>query len=247
MSGTLAIGGFVNHRKPIALMRQLAMTSPTFAPSTLVILSASVDLDLALALWPSIATLHCPFIGIEGVTAVSPYVRRCIQEGALDVPAWDTGMLALAIGGGGMTQAGLGTDLPLLNPWLTNEGEAIAVAALPIDRALIHAPYGLGANAVAYHDSPWGDALLAEHAIITSASYGQRLSADALRESFTQLAVHDCVQVSAWPTGDPPCASTDTVLLVGYANALQHDPSAETVLAWWARADAQRIVTDAST
>ncbi|HYE77139.1 MAG TPA: hypothetical protein VEI97_04050, partial [bacterium] len=57
---TVAIGGFVNHRKPIQLLRQVA---PQLQPAALVIFSASIDLDLALALWPTVTTLHCPFMG----------------------------------------------------------------------------------------------------------------------------------------------------------------------------------------
>ncbi|MEO7994087.1 MAG: CoA transferase, partial [bacterium] len=175
---TLAIGGFVNHRKPITLIQTLAHLAPNLRPTSLVILSASLDLDLALAAWPSIRTVHCPFTGIEGHATVSPFFRARYATGELEVPAWDTGLLARALATDPDTEVatttGLGTDLPALNPWLTVREAAVWVRGLAVDLALLHLPRATSDGRALWPDSPWADALLWDRADQVIASMPQQ-------------------------------------------------------------------------
>lgn len=212
---TLAIGGFVNHRKPLALLPLLQQSCPDLRPATLVCLSASVDLDLALALWPSISTVHCPFQGIEGIATISPLLERRLGLRTIVAPPWDTGLLALALRTPPTQEAtslaGLGTDLPALNPMLREQEGAIRIRGLAIDLALLHVPHVTPVGDVWYSDSPWGDGLLLEQAAAVIASIGAIAPApDAARRYLAQSrwTLVDLPTPTS-PTADPPRSLAD--------------------------------------
>lgn len=213
--GTLAIGGFVNHRKPLAMMSLIHQCCPALRPKSLICLSASVDLDLALSLWPSIATVHCPFQGIEGIATISPLLEQRLRERTVTVPPWDTGLLALALRTPPTEEAhslaGIGTDLPALNPMLREQEGAIHIQGLAIDLALLHVPHATPDGDVWYDDSPWGDGLLLKHADLVVASVGAIAPAPDGARSYPCTARRTLLTLvnPTGPTADPPRCLAD--------------------------------------
>lgn len=233
---TLALGGFVNHRKPIALLRALAAHAPGWSPESLVLLSASVDLDLALLLFPGIREVHCPFQGIEGVAASSPLLQARLRTGTISAPPWDTGLLCRALSGDtSPVPTGLGTDLPALNPSLTETSAGICVRPLPIDLALLHLP-GLTAEGLPWWpDSPWGDALLWERAqqVWATSESSDSPPADAILAGIRSNVWSWSLPAPTWPTAAPPNGA-DLAALQGAVQAARQGP--EPLAAWWEQA-----------
>lgn len=240
---TVAIGGFVNHRKPLRLLRTLAAAQPDWSPDTLVCLSGSVDLDLALALWPGVRTLHAPFQGVEGLATISPGVQARLQACSLTAPVWDTGILCQALGARPgevvTTLTGVGTDLPALNPWLKETATLLQVTPLPVDLALLHLPYATPVGAPWYDDSPWGDGLLFEVATRVIATVGA--ARDPIgnarvyppRDSATLVELVD----PCWPTAEPPVHEADLSVLRALIGVSRDDATGRALLDWWAESD----------
>lgn len=243
---TVAIGGFVNHRKPLRLLRTLSAAQPDWSPETLICLSGSVDLDLALALWPGVRTLHAPFQGVEGLAMISPGVQARLQARSLTAPVWDTGVLCQALGAPTSevvtTLTGVGTDLPALNPWLIESATAIQVTPLPVDLALLHLPFVAPRGAPWYVDSPWGDGLLYEAATRIIATVGAVRDPAGNARVYPPRDTATLVELAdpCWPTAEPPVREADLAVLQALIEVSREDATGRALLDWWAASDSGR-------
>ena len=143
---TIGIGGWGSRRKPMSLVRAI-LRSPL---SDLTIVSyGGPDVGLLLAAG-KVKRLVYGFVSLDS-TPLEPHFQAARQAGAIEATEWDEGMLQWALYAASLrlpflpTRAGLGSDVPRLDPGLRTvrspypDGEELlAVPALPLDAALIH-------------------------------------------------------------------------------------------------------------
>jgi glutaconate CoA-transferase, subunit A len=143
---TIGIGGWGSRRKPMSLVRAIARS----ALSDLTIVSyGGPDVGLLCAAG-KVKRLVYGFVSLDSIP-LEPHFQAARQAGAIEVTEYDEGMLQWALYAASLrlpflpTRAGLGSDVPRLNPSLRtvrspypDATELIAVPALPLDAALLH-------------------------------------------------------------------------------------------------------------
>jgi len=168
---TVVLGGCFNHNKPMAVVRELVRQGrknlTVVAPPT-----GSMDVDLLVGAG---ATDHVvsAYVGFEHL-GLAPHFRARCQAGDLKVWECDELHLMVALEAAarcspcGLTRAGLGTDLPRLNPELrviadpfTGE-PVIAVRALRADVAFLHVQEADPFGNARHLGSVFGDVLIAQ-------------------------------------------------------------------------------------
>jgi len=148
---TIGIGGWGSRRKPMALVQALLRTDLT---DLTVVSYAGPDVGLLLAAG-RVRKVVYGFASLDSIP-LEPHFRRARQTGAVEAVEWDEGMLQTGLRAAAQrlpflpTRAGLGSDVPRFDPRLRRvtspypgpDGvpeELLAVPALPLDAALIHA------------------------------------------------------------------------------------------------------------
>ncbi len=143
---TIGIGGWGSRRKPMALVRAICQS----ALADLEVVSyGGPDVGLLLAAG-KVRKLVYGFVSLDSI-ALEPHFRAARQAGGLEVAELDEGMLQLGLYAAAWrlpflpTRAGLGSDVMRVNPWLRtvkspyDDEELVAVPALHLDAALVHA------------------------------------------------------------------------------------------------------------
>jgi len=168
-----------------------------------------------------VAGVHWPGAALLGR---APGWRVPRQTGTPTVVEWSEGTFAAALQAATLGldsmpwPAGLGTDLPAINPWLKEStdphtGRAVlAVRALVPDVALIHVN-GLDAEGNAYVDGDLVvDGLLARAARRTVVTYERLVESDPGRAAISRLWIDDAVEApdGARPTGCTPDYEADS-------------------------------------
>ena len=148
---TLGIGGWGSRRKPMALIRALLATD---IRDLTIVSYAGPDLGLLLAAG-RVRRVVYGFASLDSIP-LEPHFRAARQAGAVEAVEWDEGMLQLGLRAAAQrlpflpTRAGLGSDVlrydpslrTVMSPYPGPDGEAeelVAVPALRLDAALIHA------------------------------------------------------------------------------------------------------------
>jgi glutaconate CoA-transferase, subunit A len=150
---TIGIGGWGSRRKPMALIREICRSE--LADLTIVSYGGP-DVGLLLAAG-KVRKLVYGFVSLDSIP-LEPHFRAARQSGAVEVTEYDEGMLQWGLYAAACrlpflpTRAGLGSDVLRVNPELRtvrspyDDEELLAVPALRLDAALIHAsradPYG---------------------------------------------------------------------------------------------------------
>ena len=150
---TVGIGGWGSRRKPMALVRAICRSDLN---GLTVVSYGGPDVGLLLAAG-KVRKLIYGFVSLDSIP-LEPHFRAARQAGAVEVAEYDEGMLQWALYAASCrlpflpTRAGLGSDVLTANPELRtvrspyDEEELLAVPALPLDVALVHAsrsdPYG---------------------------------------------------------------------------------------------------------
>jgi len=150
---TIGIGGWGSRRKPMALVREICRSE--LADLTIVSYGGP-DVGLLLAA-RKVRKLVYGFVSLDSIP-LEPHFRAARQSGAIEVTEYDEGMLQWGLYAAACrlpflpTRAGLGSDVLRVNPELRtvrspyDDEELLAVPALRLDAALIHAsradPYG---------------------------------------------------------------------------------------------------------
>ena len=143
---TIGIGGWGSRRKPMSIVRAIARSS---LKDLTVVSYAGPDLGLLCASGKVSRALY-PFVSLDSIP-LEPHFRAARQAGAIEDVPWDEGMFLLGLQAAAWrvpflpTRAGLGSDLPDLNPMLgtvrspfADGNEFIAVPALKLDAAICH-------------------------------------------------------------------------------------------------------------
>jgi glutaconate CoA-transferase subunit A len=143
---TIGIGGWGSRRKPMSLVRAILRSDLR----DLVIVSyGGPDVGLLCAAG-KVRRLVYGFVSLDSIP-LEPHFQAARQAGAIEVTEYDEGMLQWALYAAALrlpflpTRAGMGSDVPRVNPGLryvrspyADGEELLAVPALPLDAALIH-------------------------------------------------------------------------------------------------------------
>lgn len=143
---TVGIGGWGSRRKPMSLVRAILRSSLT---DLTVVSYGGPDVGL-LAAAGKLRKVVFGFVTLDSV-AYDPWFGRVRQAGGIEVAEYDEGMVQAGLLAAGQRvpflpiRAGLGSDVPRLNPDLravrspyADGEELLAVPALELDAALVH-------------------------------------------------------------------------------------------------------------
>lgn len=143
---TIGIGGWGSRRKPMALVR--AILRSQLRDLTLVSYGGP-DVGL-LAAAGKLRKVVYGFVSLDSIP-LDPHFRAARQRGELEVAEYDEGMILAGLRAAAArvpfhpTRAGVGSDVPALNPGLRTvrspyeDGEELmAMPALRLDAALVH-------------------------------------------------------------------------------------------------------------
>jgi glutaconate CoA-transferase subunit A len=144
---TIGIGGWGSRRKPMSLVRAICRSEVT---DLTVVSYGGPDVGLLLAAG-KVRKLVYGFVSLDSIP-LEPHFRAARQTGSIEVAEYDEGMLHWGLYAAACrlpflpTRAGLGSDVPKVNPDLRmvrspydDEEELLAVPALRLDAALVHA------------------------------------------------------------------------------------------------------------
>jgi glutaconate CoA-transferase subunit A len=213
----VACGGGELTRKPMAAVRELVALGPGGLRLATMLGSADVEALLGAGL---VAEVHSAGVALEGL---APRWREARQTGEPRVLEWSEGTFTAALQAASLGldsipwPAGLGTDLPAVNPWLKEATDphtdrpVLSVRALVPDVALIHVD-GVDEEGNAYVDGDLVlDALLARAARRVVVTYERRVEADPARAAISRLWIDDAVEApeGALPTACPPLYAAD--------------------------------------
>jgi glutaconate CoA-transferase, subunit A len=144
---TIGIGGWGSRRKPMSLVRAICRSD--LADLTIVSYGGP-DVGMLLAAG-KVRKLVYGFVSLDSIP-LEPHFRAARQTGAIEAAEYDEGMLQWGLYAAACrlpflpTRAGLGSDVPRVNPDLRtvrspydDEEELLAIPALRLDAALVHA------------------------------------------------------------------------------------------------------------
>ncbi len=144
---TIGVGGWGSRRKPMSLVRAICRSDLT---DLTVVSYGGPDVGLLLAAG-KVRKLVYGFVSLDSIP-LEPHFRAARQTGAIEVAEYDEGMLQWGLYAAACrlpflpTRAGLGSDVPKVNPDLRmvrspydDDEELLAVPALRLDAALVHA------------------------------------------------------------------------------------------------------------
>jgi glutaconate CoA-transferase subunit A len=144
---TIGIGGLQGNH-PVAMLHALARGGVTGLRVVGPTVGMAAEFLIAAG---AVSLLAAPYMGAEGVIAVAPAYRGAVEAGTLELWECDEAILlaALRAAAQGLPympwRGGLDTDLPSLNPALTEYVDAptgtrlLRVPAMPLDVALLRA------------------------------------------------------------------------------------------------------------
>lgn len=164
---TVAFGGFINSGHPMMLARGLIRAG--VKDLTLVgAASAGLDVDLMIAAG-TVRKVVTPYVGAEGLAAIGPAFRWAAEQGAIEVFELDEAHFYAGLRAAAQRlpfnpwRAGVGTAFPQVNPALKEfdcpiTGQRLlAIPAIDIDVALIHAARSDAYGNVQHHGTGFGD------------------------------------------------------------------------------------------
>ncbi len=166
---TIGIGGMINSSHPMAILRQIIKNR---VKDLTVVGSGSSGLEVDLLIGAGcVKKVIAPYIGAEGIAgaATGPFFRAMAQRGEIEIWECEEGQFyaGLKAAAGGLPflpwRGGIGTSYPEINPDLKLfqdpvKGETlIAVPAINIEVAILHAGYADPYGNVQYVYSPFSD------------------------------------------------------------------------------------------
>lgn len=236
--GTIAVGGNGLLRKPMALVRALAVSGRR--DLRLVVFLGSVDVELLLAQDGLVAELHTAGVSLEGF-GLAPRFRAARQAATGQVVPWSEGTLHAAIEAAARglpslpSTASPGTDLAVANPGIREVPDAftdrvvVQARALEIDLALVQGS-AVDRMGNVYVDGDLGiDDLLVRAADRVIVTVDRRDDArPATTAAFSRVWADEVVVLpgAAWPTGCLPSQPPEHEAVRRYATSRGEDVEA---------------------
>lgn len=239
---TLAIGGLMLHRRPMAAVRELIRARV----GDLTLLGATLGLDADLIVGAGLARrVRTCYFGLEAF-GLAPMFTRAASDGTLEIIEETETSLAcglratLARVGFVASPAWMGTDFLRARPDVRTVADpytgetCVAFPAIAPDAALIHAieadPMGnaiLGGNLAV----DWELSLTARTVVVTAERVVPRLSAEADLLGRRVTHVVEAPRGAA-PTSCYPLYPMDAEAILAYVEACQSDRFQEYLSAW---------------
>ena len=214
---TVAVGGFINSGHPMALVRQLVRQGRR----DLVLVgaaSAGLEVDMLVATG-CVKRVIAPYVGAEGLAGIGPAFRHAVQSGLVEVWELDEALYyaGLRAAAQGLPfnpwRAGVGTSLPELNPDLKvfsdpiGDQQLIAVPAIEIDVALVHAAVADRAGNVQHRGTGYGDRAIHAASRVTIVAIERLVSTEEIRQDPRATSIADADAVVRAPFGCHPFGS----------------------------------------
>ena len=214
---TIAIGGLGTSSHPMVLVRELIRREVR----DLVVVAgpaASLEVDLLVAAG-CVRELVSSYVGAEHVAGIGPAFRRAAEQGRLVVREVDEGIYVQALRAAAQMvpflvwRGGMGTSIPELNPDVMVIDDpfggppVLAVKALPIDVALLHADRSDAHGNVQPVGTGYTDRLHSLAADRTVVQVEQVVSNEQVRQEPWRTSVPDADAIVRAPFGSHPFAS----------------------------------------
>lgn len=214
---TIGIGGFINAAHPMALVRQIIKRG---LKDLTVVGAASSGLDVDLLVAAGCARkVVAPYVGAEGLAPIGPAFRFAAQEGLIEVWELDEAHYYAGLRASAQRlpfnpwRAGVGTSYPVVNPDLKEFDDPVggqrllAVPAIEIDVALIHAAVSDHYGNVQHQGTGYGDRAIHAAADLTVVQVEQLVSPEHIRSNPAATSVAGADRVVRAPYGAHPFAS----------------------------------------
>lgn len=231
---TIAIGGFINTGHPMALVRQI-IRRKIDGLTVVGAASSGLEVDMLIAAG-CVRKLISPYVGAEGLASIGPAFRRSAQAGELEMWELDEAHFYAGLRASAQRlpfnpwRAGIGTSYPELNPALrefrdpVNDELLIAVPAIEIDVALLHAAVSDRFGNVQHSGTGYGDRAIHAASDATIVQVEQIVPTQRIRANPQATSVPGASAVVHVPYGAHPFGSDgfyrpDNVLVSEYAAA----------------------------
>jgi len=214
---TVAIGGFINAGHPMTIVRQIIRRR--IKDLTVVgAASSGLEVDMLIAAG-CVRKLISPYVGAEGLASIGPAFRRAAQECGLEMWELDEAQYYAGLRAAAQRlpfnpwRAGVGTSYPVLNPALKefrdpiNNELLIAVPAIEIDVAVLHAAKSDAFGNVQHNGSGYGDRAIHAAAEATVVQVEQLVSNQQIRQNPLATSVPGATAVVRLPYGSHPFSS----------------------------------------
>lgn len=211
---TIAIGGFINSGHPMAIVRQLIKDGRRDL-TVVGAASSGLETDLLIAAGVAIHVVS-PYIGAEGFAGIGPAFRKAAQDGSIDVFELDEAHFYAGLRASAQRvpynpwRAGLGTDLPKVNPRLKqyrdpiNDELLIAVPAIEIDVCFLHAAVSDIYGNVQHNGTRYGDIAMYNASTTTYVSVEKIVSPEQVRTDPLKTSIPGATGVIRAPYGAHP-------------------------------------------
>jgi glutaconate CoA-transferase subunit A len=214
---TVALGGLGTSSHPMALIRELIRRRV----EGLVVVAgpaASLEVDLLIAAG-CVAEVVSSYVGAEHVAPIGPSFRRAAEDGTIRVREVDEGIYIQALRAAAQMvpflpwRGGMGTSIPDLNEHVRVIDDpfggvpVLAIEALPIDVALLHADRADAYGNVQPVGTGYTDRLHSQASAITVVEVEQVISNEEVRRTPWHTAIPDADHVVRAPFGAHPYAS----------------------------------------
>lgn len=219
---TIAIGGFILHEHPMALLRQIIRRG---VRDLTVVGAASAGLEIDLLIGAGcVRKLVTAYVGGEALAPIGPLFKAACEAGELelwecDESAYYAALRAGALGLPSMGVRGIvGTSYPDLNPDLKPyedpvTGEPlVAVPAIRPDIAILHASAADVYGNIQYIGTGFGDRALYNASDRTIAQVDRLIPVEETRKDPARTAIPYADAVVRAPYGAHPFASSGSYL-----------------------------------
>jgi len=214
---TIAIGGFINAAHPMLVVRGLirrGLKNLTIVGAA----SAGLELDLLIASG-CVSKVAAPYISGEKLAPIGPAFRAAAESGRLSVYELDEALYYCALRAAAQRvpfnpwKSGVGTSFPEINPAIKEindpiSGEKVlAVPALNIDVAFLHAATSDRYGNVQHNGHGYGDRAIAAAADLTFVQVEKIVSNEEIKRDPLKTSVAGADGVIRAPFGAHPYSS----------------------------------------
>jgi glutaconate CoA-transferase subunit A len=214
---TVALGGLGTSSHPMVLIRELIRQG---TKDLLVVAgpAASLEVDLLVAAG-CVREVVASYVGAEHVAPIGPAFRRAAEDGSIVVREVDEGIYIQALRAAAQLvpyltwRGGMGTSIPELNKHVVEVDDpfggprVLAVEALPIDVALLHADRADAYGNVQPVGTGYTDRLHSQAADRTVVQVEQVISNEEVRRTPWYTSLPDADAIVRAPFGAHPYAS----------------------------------------
>lgn len=211
---TVGVGGFINSGHPMSLVRQLILDGRRQL-RVVGAASSGLEVDLLIAAG-CVSEVVSPYVGAEGLAGIGPAFRKSAQEGLIRVFELDEAHFYAGLRASAQRlpfnpwRAGVGTDFPRVNPALKefrdpiNSELLLAIPAIEIDVALLHASVSDAYGNVQHNGTRYGDTAIHAASSKTFVSVENVVSTEQIRANPLATSIGGATGIVRAPYGAHP-------------------------------------------